>query len=176
MERSGDPLLRQLLLHRSGFGLCSRESLAVFGIRTSQLPAEIMPEGRAYFAQHNQIAVVQTALVENAALAVNRLNQQVWGDSEPATLTTPAPMPTPTDHIVEAEYVPPIPPEPPLDTPEPLPPLDIDTAGLIADLLNPATAPPEEKKAESIEPLPKPRKRRSKKTGYITDIKKPPQP
>ena len=33
----------------------------------------IMPEGRAYFAQHNQIAVVQTALIENAALAVNRL-------------------------------------------------------------------------------------------------------
>ena len=40
MERSGDLLLRQLLLHRSGFGLCSRESLAVFGIRTSQLPAD----------------------------------------------------------------------------------------------------------------------------------------
>ncbi|MEP6986657.1 MAG: FtsK/SpoIIIE domain-containing protein, partial [Chloroflexota bacterium] len=40
MERSGDPLLRQLLLHRSGFGLSNRESLAVFGIRTNQLPAE----------------------------------------------------------------------------------------------------------------------------------------
>jgi len=153
MERSGDPLLRQLLLHRSGFGLCSRESLAVFGIRTSQLPAEIMPEGRAYFAQHNQIAVVQTALVENAALAVNRLNQQVWGEYEPATLTTSAP-------TVGAGFISPTSPQ---ETAEALPPLDIDTAGLIADLLNTATAPPE-KKPESIEPLPKTRKRRSKKT------------
>lgn len=165
MERSGDPLLRQLLLHRSGFGLCSRESLAVFGIRTSQLPAEIMPEGRAYFAQHNQIAVVQTALVENAALTVNRLNQQVWNDYEPASLT-----PSPTEQIesVGAEYIPPafIPPASPQitpqDTSETLPPLEIDTAGLIADLMNNLSSQPEEKKTESIDPPPKTRNRRGK--------------
>jgi len=118
-----------------------------------------MPEGRAYFAQHNQIAVVQTALVENAALAVNLLNQQVWGEYEPATLTTSAPTPMAVPPV-GVEYIPPASPQ---DTPETLPPLEIDTAGLIADLLNTATAPPE-KKPESIEPLPKKRKRRSKKT------------
>jgi len=86
---SSSPLACPPELHRSGFGLSSRESLAVFGIRTSQLPAEMMPEGRAYFAQHNQIAVVQTALVENTSLTVNRLNQQVWGEVDGATLSQP---------------------------------------------------------------------------------------
>ncbi len=165
MERTGDLLLRQLLLHRSGFGLCSRESLAVFGIRTSQLPAEIMPEGRAYFAQHNQIAVVQTALIENAALAVNRLNQQVWGEYEPATLTVSVPVPT-TDPIVGAQGLAPLPQN---ETSEPdiqsLLPLEIDTAGLIADLLNDSPPAPDEKKLEPP-PLPtKTRKRPGKSKG-----------
>jgi S-DNA-T family DNA segregation ATPase FtsK/SpoIIIE len=169
MERSGDPLLRQLLLHRSGFGLCSRESLAVFGIRTNQLPAEIMPEGRAYFAQHNQIAVVQTALVENAALTVNRLNQQVWGDTpnpnpspivtgegskKPLTYTGEEEKqeglrPSPTENHAEGEVAP--------------PPLEIDTAGLIADLMGDASPRAAEKKSEPTPPQPKTRKRRGKK-------------
>lgn len=147
MERVNDVLLRQLLLHRSGFGLCSRESLAVFGLRTSQLPAEMMPEGRAYFAQHNQIAVVQTALVENTALAVNRLNQQVWGEYTPATLT-PSPNRTspPNPLSINGEG----------EREEALTPLEIDTAGLIADLLG-DTLP------DQPPPPPKPRKRRGKK-------------
>jgi hypothetical protein len=170
MERTGDLLLRQLLLHRSGFGLCSRESLGVFGIRTSQLPAEIMPEGRSYFAQHNQIAVVQTALVENAALMVNRLNQQVWGNtpnpnphqqhSQSHSADSPytgegevreslRPSPTENHEAEEGEVAP--------------PPLEIDTAGLIADLMNALPPEPEEKKSEPIPPQPKTRKRRRKK-------------
>lgn len=158
MERSGDPLLRQLLLHRSGFGLCNRENLAVFGIRTNQLPAEIMPEGRAYFAQHNQIAVVQTALVENTVLTVNRLNQQVWGENEPASLTQS--IPTPTDiPAVGGGF---IPPASPPETPETLPPLEIDTAGLIADLMNDSPPQANEKKSEPTELLPKSHKRRGK--------------
>ncbi len=161
MERSGDPLLRQLLLHRSGFGLCSRESLAVFGLRTNQLPAEMMPEGRAYFAEHNQIAVVQTALVENAALTVNRLNQQVWGEYEPASLTQSISTPT-TVPVVGAGFIPPASPQ---DTPETLPPLEIDTAGLIADLMNASPLQAEEKKSGSIDPPPKTRKRRGKKAA-----------
>ena len=162
MERTGDILLRQLLLHRSGFGLSSRESLAAFGIRTSQLPAEIMPEGRAYFAQHNQIAVVQTALVENAALAVNRLNQQVWGEHEPATLTVPLPT-LMTIPVVGAEHIPPTSPQTTNENPESLPPLEIDTAGLIADLLGDSPAEPDEKQSESNPSSPKTRKRRGKK-------------
>ncbi len=161
MERTGDVLMRQLLLHRSGFGLCSRESLAVFGIRTNQLPAEIMPEGRAYFARHNQIAVVQTALVENAALTVNRLNQQVWGDYEQVTLSIPAPTPVP---VVGAQGLAAVPhtetSEP--DAP-PLPPLDIDTAGLIADLLGDTPSTPAEKAEPNLQS--KTRKRRGKKAG-----------
>ncbi len=161
MERTGDILLRQLLLHRSGFGLCSRESLAVFGIRTNQLPTEIMPEGRAYFAGRNQIAVVQTAWVENTALAVNRLNQQVWGEYERATLSTPAPT---TGTVVGAEFIPPVSTQqiPENDT-QSLTPLDIDTAGLIADLLNDSSTETDEKKTESNPPPPKTRKRRGKR-------------
>ncbi len=159
MERSGDLLLRQLLLHRSGFGLCSRESLAVFGIRTSQLPTEMMPEGRAYFAQHNQIAVVQTALIENAVLSVNRLNRQVWNDYEPASLTSSST----TVPVVEVGLIPPASPQTTEDTPESVPPLEIDTAGLIADLLNDLPPEPDEKKSQPIPPLPKTRKRRGKK-------------
>jgi len=172
MERANDVLLRQLLLYRSGFGLCSRESLAVFGLRTSQLPAEMMPEGRAYFAQHNQIAVVQTALVENAALAVNRLNQQVWGEYE--TLT---PSPSPSGRGEPENTSPPTlandarslsingegEPE------ETQPPLEIDTAGLIADLMGETLTPSPSPSGRGEEaqaappPPPKPRKRRGKK-------------
>ena len=169
MERTGDLLLRQLLLHRSGFGMCSRESLGVFGIRTNQLPAEIMPEGRAYFAQHNQIAVVQTALVENAALMVNRLNQQVWGDI-PSPLT-PRPegegkqgIPAPKPHQLssQAQSTDSSQAEEGEDMPSPL---EIDTAGLIADLLSDSSAQSEEKNSKSNPPQPKTRKRRGKKQG-----------
>jgi S-DNA-T family DNA segregation ATPase FtsK/SpoIIIE len=167
MERTGDLLLRQLLLHRSGFGLCSRESLGVFGIRTNQLPAEIMPEGRAYFAQHNQIAVVQTALVENAALMVNRLNQQVWGDIDVHTLRQKNPHPYPPPYRGEGEKRESLslPPTEDVDRSEEngLPPLEIDTAGLIADLMNASPPESEEKKSEPIPPQPKTRKRRGKK-------------
>ncbi len=167
MERSGDPLLRQLLLHRSGFGLCSRESLAVFGLRTNQLPAEMMPEGRAYFAEHNQIVVVQTALVENAALTVNRLNLQVWGEYEAQTLqpssphinASGTPLPNPMSAAVEQAQS----SNNTEEKPESLPPLEIDTAGLIADLLNASPPQPEAKKPDSIDPPAKTRKRRGKK-------------
>lgn len=144
LERSSDPLLRQLLLRRSGFGMVVRESLSPFNIRTAQLPAEIMPEGRAYFAQHNQIHVIQTALVENAALTVNRINGQIWMEAAAAAwlhTTSPAP---------------PVNAPPPVKAPAPetlAPPLEIDTQGLIDDLLGKAPEEP---------PPPKP-KRRSKR-------------
>ncbi len=81
LERPSDPLIKQLLLRRSGFGMGTKDSLYTLNVRTAGLPSDIMPQGRAYFAQHNTIQVVQTALVENPRLYVNRLNEQVWVES-----------------------------------------------------------------------------------------------
>ena len=109
---------------------------------------------------------MQTALVENAALMVNRLNQQVWGETpsnplpspppntgEGARTSSPAPFSIHSDGEEKADEV---------------PPLEIDTAGLIADLFKDAiTKPPQamSKGADAREietPLPKPRKRRGR--------------
>jgi DNA segregation ATPase FtsK/SpoIIIE, S-DNA-T family len=84
LERASDPLIRQLLLKRSGFGLSVRESLHPLNIRTAGLPAEPMPEGRAYFVEHNMIQVIQTALVENPAQMVAYINEEIWPDAERA--------------------------------------------------------------------------------------------
>jgi len=84
LERASDPLIRQLLLRRSGFGLSVRESLHPLNIRTVGLPAEPMPEGRAYFVEHNSIQVIQTALVENPAQQVASINEATWPEHEQA--------------------------------------------------------------------------------------------
>jgi DNA translocase FtsK/SpoIIIE-like protein len=81
LERASDPLIRQLLLRRSGFGLSVRESLHPLNIRTVGLPAEPMPEGRAYFVEHNTIQVIQTAWVENPAQIVTSINEETWPQS-----------------------------------------------------------------------------------------------
>jgi hypothetical protein len=99
-------------------------------VRTSHLPNEVLPEGRAYFAQHTAIRVIQTALVENPALYVNRINEQFWAGSGRAHWTTQPSAPPETQietHMATAA------------------PLDIDTAGLIEDLLAPP--PPKSQKA-----------------------------
>jgi len=114
---------------------------------------------RAYFAQHNQIAVVQTALVENPALSVNRLNQQVWNEYEPASLISSS---IEQPESIEAGLIPPASPQTTDETPETLLPLEIDTAGLIADLLSDSPAESDEQKSKSIQPQPKTRKRRGK--------------
>jgi len=119
LERTGDPLIKHLLLKRSGFGLSAKDSLHSLNVRTSRLPNDLLPEGRAYFAQHGHIRVVQTALVENPALYVSRLNEQIWsGAGRAQWMTEPGivaknRIENGTEHSA----------------------LDIDTAGLIEDLL-----------------------------------------
>jgi DNA segregation ATPase FtsK/SpoIIIE, S-DNA-T family len=125
LERTGDPLMKHLLLKRSGFGLSAKDSLHSLNVRTSHLPNDLLPEGRAYFAQHSHIRVVQTALVENPALYVNRLNEQIWAGAGRAAWTTE--IPTQPQHH-------------PGNGAGHGDALDIDTAGLIEDLLG--TPPP----------------------------------
>ena len=90
LERSGDPLLKQILLKRSGFGLMTKESLHTLNIRTVGLPNEAMPIGRAYYPQRNSISVVQTALIENAPAYVERINNSLWSGAGRARWENPA--------------------------------------------------------------------------------------
>jgi DNA segregation ATPase FtsK/SpoIIIE, S-DNA-T family len=122
LERTGDPLMKHLLLKRSGFGLSAKDSLHSLNVRTSHLPNDLLPEGRAYFAQHSHIRVVQTALVENPLLTVNRLNEQIWADAGHAAWTVGKPL-QPEYHAENGAAR--------NDA------LEIDTAGLIEDLLTP---------------------------------------
>jgi len=128
LERIGDPLIKQLLLKRSGFALGGKDSLSNLNVRAADWPNEVMPEGRAYFAAHNAIRVVQTAWVDNPQLLVNRINEQVWPGYE------------------RARWIHPVNGEQPLRRAESMPPEtasevsndspDIDTEGLIQDLLD----------------------------------------
>jgi len=78
LDRIGDPFIKQLLLRRSGFGMSVKDSLHNLNIRTTGLTNEAMPAGRAFYAQHNAITVLQTAQVDNPPVLVNRVNQQLW--------------------------------------------------------------------------------------------------
>lgn len=117
LERVSDPLIKQLVMRRSGFGLSLKESLYNLNVRATGLSDEAMPAGRAYFADHNVIHVVQTALVENPQRYVTHINQHLWVDSEQARWKHPTRRP---DNIVEQ------------GNPRSV---DIDTQGLIDDLL-----------------------------------------
>ena len=127
LDRIGDPFIKQLLLRRSGFGMSVKDSLHNLNIRTSGLTNDTMPAGRAFYAQHNTVTVLQTALVDNPQVLVNRINLQLWGDYSSATWGHIAGDTSQSEIAVEQE-----------DTPsddnsggE----LDIDTDGLIEDLL-----------------------------------------
>jgi S-DNA-T family DNA segregation ATPase FtsK/SpoIIIE len=124
LERPVDPLIKYLLLKRSGFALVAKDSLLNLNVRIANLPNEPMPEGRAYYAQHSAVQVIQTALVENPSLMVSRINTQIWPDSSRARWLSDA-----------AAATPPPPRSPEIDSPPPRDSLDIDTAGLIEDLL-----------------------------------------
>ncbi len=116
LEHASDPLIKYLLLRRCGFGLMLRESLQAIHLRITQLPADAMPEGRAFFVRHNSVSVVQTALVSQPADWVAALNQQ-WSDREAVGLDQGQP----TSARIERSTT-------PVE-------LDIDVAGLIDDLL-----------------------------------------
>ncbi len=115
-EHAGDPLIKYLLLRRCGFGLIVRESLQAIHLRITQLPADAMPEGRAFFVRHNSVIVVQTALVTEPETLVNAINAR-WIDHPQAALDLPL-VPDAAD-----------------TRSRPTGDLEIDTAGLIEDLL-----------------------------------------
>src|SRR5690606_11995547 len=109
-----------LLLRRSGFGMGTRDSLHKLNVRVSHLPPDMLPEGRAFFAQHSNVTVIQTAFVEYPKVMVNCINQQEWAHAKPAAwlvqeaIAPPAPVQEQEDFTLD---------------------IDIDTTGLIDDLL-----------------------------------------
>lgn len=126
LERTTDPLIKQLLLKRSGFGLQIKESLQKLNVRTTGLSNEAMPEGRTYVPQGNAIRVVQTAFVESAHGYVQQINERLWGEYERAEWQYPATleqaMATPKTNGSNARRF-------------GDPSLSIDTPGLLEDLL-----------------------------------------
>ena len=90
LERAGDPLIKQLLLRRSGFALQTKDSLQRLNVRTTGLPADAMPEGRAFIPQGNQIKVVQTAQIDNAPGYVSQINDKLWAKFKRAEWKHPA--------------------------------------------------------------------------------------
>ncbi|MBC7814368.1 MAG: AAA family ATPase, partial [Burkholderiales bacterium] len=123
LERTADPLIKQLLLRRSGFGLMTRESLQKLNIRITGLPSEIMPEGRAFFPQQNSVQVVQIALVEDTPAYVKRINEQ-WDGYERAAWLNPV-------RGVQVRRT-----VKPTETMGNMGELSIDTEGLIEDLFS----------------------------------------
>lgn len=119
LEHASDPLIKYLLLRRCGFGLMTRESLQAIHPRITQFSAESMPEGRAFFARHTSVSIVQTVWVDQADTQVNAINHQ-WGDVQPLMLDAVAP---------------PVPDAESLTQPIRDENIEIDTAGLIDDLL-----------------------------------------
>jgi DNA segregation ATPase FtsK/SpoIIIE, S-DNA-T family len=121
LERPADPFIKQLLMRRSGLGLVTRESLQRLNLRTAHLSSELMTVGRAFVPQGNRVDVVQTAWVEDVTRYVNQLNDQVWIDDMNAHWFYPASKAQ--DFTRQANRF-------SLDS------LDIDTQGLVDDLLN----------------------------------------
>jgi S-DNA-T family DNA segregation ATPase FtsK/SpoIIIE len=118
LERANDPLIRQLLLRRSGFGLSVRESLHPLNVRTAGLPNEVMPEGRAYFVEHHVLRVIQTLWVENTGEQVREIND-VWKEKARAAWVYPRSEVGETPKLIA-------------QTPDDL---TIDTDGLLRDLM-----------------------------------------
>jgi len=99
-----------------------REGLQKLNVRIAGLPADAMPEGRAFVPQVNAIRVVQTALVDQPAEMVAQINIS-WQKSTNA-----------------AWHAPLKPHDKPASSDEPtssygVESIEIDTAGLIEDLL-----------------------------------------
>lgn len=124
LERAADPLIKQLLLRRSGFAMMLRDSLQKLNVRTTGISADAMPEGRMYIPRHNRVEVVQTALVESPQAYVAQINERTWKDYGRATWLHPA----------KANEAPAM-PEAPVRATGRYGDVGIDTPGLIQDLL-----------------------------------------
>ncbi|MAS35136.1 MAG: hypothetical protein CL610_14085 [Anaerolineaceae bacterium] len=138
LERTSDPLMKQLLLRRSGFALAHKESLQSMNVRTVGLPNEMMPEGRAYLPRQNRIDVVQTALAEDPRDLVEQVNA-LWPSQADARWQHPA---SQEQVIKEAEQylgrssgTPQPTATPPADRPASSVTVDLDVKGLIDDIL-----------------------------------------
>jgi hypothetical protein len=88
LERTGDPLIKQLLLRRTGFAFGGRDSLQRLNVRTANLPVDPMPDGRAYFPRQNSMLTLQTAIVDDVAEQVRQLNAY-WVNFERAAWRHP---------------------------------------------------------------------------------------
>lgn len=112
LDRAGDPLIRHLMMKRAGFAFGGRDALNALGLRTGTDLGDFSAPGRAVYAHDNHLTVVQTALVEDASHWVAQIHTR-WGEARhpqsEARQTTAEPRP---DSL-----------------------LDIDTGGLIDDLL-----------------------------------------
>lgn len=134
LERATDPLIKQMLLRRSGFAMMTKEALQKLNVRTTGLPNEAMPEGRMYLPQGNMIKVVQTALIETPQGYVSQINDKLWGKVKKAAWKHPASKeqimaaPSGTGGIRASD-----------------PNLSIDTPGLIEDLLGRSLTPTKRK-------------------------------
>lgn len=129
LDRIGDPFIKQLLLRRSGFALSIKDSLHNLNIRTAGLSNETMPPGRAFYAEHNTVTVLQTAQVDNPQVLVNRVNQQLWRDHRQSVwghIAVDESQATSSEPAITVEDK----TQPTTDSE-----LDIDTDGLIQDLL-----------------------------------------
>lgn len=113
LDRASDPLIRHLLLKRTGFAFGGRDGLNALGLRTLADPNSISVPGRAVYAQDNRQIVVQTSLVDDVQKWVVQITGR-WGESRHSK-------PSPAAHNAN---------------PAPSAPLsyDIDTRGLIDDL------------------------------------------
>ena len=120
LDRVNDPLIRHLLMKRTGFAFGGRDTLMALNQRVADLPPDALPPGRAYFIGYDGLRLVQTLYVANPARAAESISQR-WagqvGMRWPLRAGTPVPRP-------------PSPLNPANDSP-----LDIDTAGLLDDLL-----------------------------------------
>lgn len=122
LEHSGDPLLRHLLMQRAGFAFGSKEHLYGFNVRTNELTNKLMPPGRAFFIQYSTIETVQIGFVDNTARHVAHINDLLWqGHVRADKLAVHDPSASsvelPENNSHQAG-------------------IDIDTAGLLEDLLN----------------------------------------
>jgi hypothetical protein len=120
LDRANDPLIRHLLMKRTGFAFGGRDTLMVLNQRAADLPNENLPVGRAYFIGADGLRLVQTPLVAHPAAVVQSMISR-WSNyrAYPWPLHSATSFAPRQNNSVKS-----------VDSP-----LDIDTAGLLDDLL-----------------------------------------
>ncbi len=114
LDRASDPLIRHLMMKRTGFAFGGRDGLNALGLRAAPELGEVSTAGRAIYTQDNQLIAAQTALVEDTRPWV-ALVKSSWSATTRGAPRVEAPISAPPDDSSGS--------------------LDIDTQGLIGDLL-----------------------------------------